>query len=225
MKVWLTWLFSMAIYGAFFYWYTNLDGPLSEEEVERYLAVFEERDTEQAVRDRVEVFMRQDDGGEFIMVNLLQNGMPEDEAAEAMDNYMGFMWQQLLLRACVPVFMGEALAPVLDRVGLDPASSQPAAKDNPDHWDAVGLMRYRSRRDFIEIVAQDGFREAHPHKLKALTKTLAVPVKPVINPGDPRVLLGLLLFAICAIVSLVKGAGLKRDIRVLKRHMQDVGLS
>ena len=225
MKILWAWLFSIAIYGVFFYWYTSFDGPLSRAEVGHYLSVFEERGTEQEARDRVEEFMRQDDGREFIMVNLLQNGTPAGEAEEAMDNYMGFMWPQLLLRACVPVFLGEALAPVLDRVGLDPASRQPAAKDDPNHWDTVGLMRYRSRRDFIEIVAQDGFREAHPHKLKALTKTLAVPVQPVLNPGDPRVLLGLLLFAICALTSLVKGFGVRRDVRAMKRHMKDVGLS
>ena len=38
------WLVLVAIYAAFFSWYTSFGGPLDEEEIAHYLALFESRE-------------------------------------------------------------------------------------------------------------------------------------------------------------------------------------
>jgi hypothetical protein len=52
-------------------------------------------------------------------------------------------------------------------------------------------MRYRSRRDIMEIITDPRFAERHEYKVGGLLKTIAVPTEPTLNPGDPRLLLGL----------------------------------
>jgi hypothetical protein len=56
-----------------------------------------------------------------------------------------------------------------------------------------GLVRYRSRRDFLEIVTDPAFSGKHHFKAAALEKTIAFPVEPDFNLGDPRLLIGLLI--------------------------------
>ena len=68
-----------------------------------------------------------------------------------------------------------------------------------DVWDMGGLVRYRSRRDFLEIVTDPAFSGKHHFKAAALEKTIAFPVEPDFNLGDPRLLLGLLILSLSAL--------------------------
>jgi hypothetical protein len=61
-------------------------------------------------------------------------------------------------------------------------------------------MRYRSRRDLLEIATNPAFSASHEFKVAAMRKTIAFPIDPWIQLGDPRVLLALLLGLIgCAL--------------------------
>ncbi len=51
---------------------------------------------------------------------------------------------------------------------------------------------------FLEIVTIPETLGRHESKLAALEKTIAYPVETQLNLGDPRVLLGLLLFSVAA---------------------------
>jgi hypothetical protein len=50
----------------------------------------------------------------------------------------------------------------------------------------VGLVRYRSRRDIMEIATNPDFADAHQFKVDAMAQTIAVPVEPFLNLASPR---------------------------------------
>lgn len=182
------------VYAFFFLWYTPLRGPLGPAETERYLARLSEQGAEPGELAAVRAFLESDTGDDFVMVNAIELREPPlalgdvkegESAQEVLDRYMAFMWPELLRRACHPVLMGRAAAPALDVWGLENASE----------WSVAGLMRYRSRRDMMEIATHPGFQGPHAYKLAAMTKTVAFPADPWFHAGDPRLVLGLLVLA------------------------------
>ena len=67
LKIWIPISF---LYLIFFLWYTNLSGPLSDEEIEFFVETLSERSD----MERKEIllnFMKEDDGRDFYMINLL----------------------------------------------------------------------------------------------------------------------------------------------------------
>jgi hypothetical protein len=107
---------------------------------------------------------------------------------------MEHMIPALLIRASHPIFMGPAVYPAMDVVGIEGA----------ENWNAGALMRYRSRRDFLEIVTNPVFKDKHHFKTAALEKTIAYPIEPDLQLGDPRLLLGLLLLALTSLTDLAR---------------------
>ena len=51
----------------------------------------------------------------------------------------------------------------------------------------------------MEIITDPRFSERHEYKLGGLLKTIAVPTEPILNPGDPRLLLGLIALILALI--------------------------
>tara|TARA_B100000945_G_C20265238_1_gene541266 strand:- start:206 stop:829 length:624 start_codon:yes stop_codon:yes gene_type:complete len=167
------------IYLSFFLWYTNLSGPLTDQEIATYKKLFEEsnsvrRDPEQW--ERAFKFMSEDDGKDFYMVNFLDsNESPRTLEAtgegatwwDLQSHYMEYMWPQQLKRASHPVFFANVLNPALDIV----------AAQGMEEWDIVAIFRYRSRRDLFEIGMNPVFEERHKYKVEALDKTIAIPVE------------------------------------------------
>jgi hypothetical protein len=88
--------------------------------------------------------------------------------------------------------VGAAAAAALDVWGIE----------GGERWSMAGLMRYRSRRDLVEIAVNDAFRDAHLFKTAAMQKTIAFPIAPYLSAGDPRLLAGLALVAVGALVHL-----------------------
>lgn len=199
MNAALRWGVLAVLWSAFTLWYTNLGGPLSEPEIEALRARAVEDGRTPAQLERLERFMREDDGGHFVMVNVLD--LAPVDAEENLARYMDYMWPALLARACHPIFMGTAIADAMDLAGVTAAEGGVAV------WEQGALMRYRSRRDMLEIAFDPAFADAHPFKIEALTKTIAFPVAPVLHPADPRALLALVL--------LIVGLGL--EVRALRR--------
>ena len=98
-KLLLIWGLPVVIYAGFWAWYTNLGGPISPAEAETYLAYFETRDVDAVRLAQLQRFMAEDDGGDFVMLNLLDL---KSEAAgadlvagatgeDAMARYMDYM--------------------------------------------------------------------------------------------------------------------------------------
>ena len=194
LKIWLPISF---LYLIFFLWYTNLSGPLSDEEIK----LFEETFSERSDIERKEIllnFMKEDDGRDFYMINLLDNKESPitmeatGEGATAMDlqaHYMEYMFPEMLKRATHPIFFENVLGSALDIL----------AAPGMENWEIVAIFRYRSRRDLLEIGANPIFFERHDYKIEGLDKTIAIPVEtPLIF--DVRTQLFIILLAIGLII-------------------------
>ena len=77
--------------------------------------------------------------------------------------------------------------------------------EHGERWSMVGLVRYRSRRDLLEIATNPAFRGAHQFKTAAMAQTIAVPVEPYLQLGSPRWLAAGALLAIGLLLQLVLG--------------------
>ena len=198
LKIWLPISF---LYLIFFLWYTNLSGPLSDEEIK----LFEETFSERSDIERKEIllnFMKEDDGRDFYMINLLDNKESPitmeatGEGATAMDlqaHYMEYMFPEMLKRATHPIFFENVLGSALDIL----------AAPGMENWEIVAIFRYRSRRDLLEIGANPIFFERHDYKIEGLDKTIAIPVEtPFIF--DVRTQLFIILLAIGLIIDRIR---------------------
>lgn len=134
----------------------------------------------------------------------VEGAAPGEDADQLMARYMEHMYAQLLKRACHPVIAGEAVHTAIDILGIEEA----------EQWTDAALFRYRSRRSFMEIIANPATRGRHEFKLAALDKTIAYPIETNLYLGDLRLLLGLILLAVTALV----------DCFVLARQRGDAAL-
>lgn len=206
----LTWMLLALLYSLFFGWYTSCSGPLSSEEIEHYEALMS-RNNPGASPEQLaglHTFLASDTGDDFVMFNVIdmhetplqvEGVEPGETSAEVMAKYMRYMTPELVKRACHPVIYGTAAAPALDMFGIE------GVRD----WTIGAGMRYRSRRDMLEIATNPAFRGSHRFKLAAMNKTFAFPLDPWFHLGDPRLLLALLLL----IVGLSLGAFSRRAAR------------
>ena len=177
-------------YLLFCVWYTNTGGPLTSAEIDTHLAQLTKSGGTPQNLKIVEDFMRRDTGNQFVMVNLIDlNPTPPNLPATGpnadpmalVDHYMAHMYPTMFLRASHPIYLAPVQAGAMDLLNA------PGASD----WTQTALMRYRSRRDIMKIITDPRFSERHNYKLGAMLKTIAVPTEPSFNPGDPRLLLGL----------------------------------
>ncbi len=188
------WVVCGVVFLGFFSWYTSFSGPLTEAEIEQYMAYFE-RQRADATPERLKSlrrFMEEDTGDDFAMVNVIEmyaTPLPIAgvEAGESSDDvlgkYMQYMYPALFARASHPVLFGEAANIAMDLMNA------------PDmhEWTRGAAMRYRSRRDLLEISTNPEFSGSHEFKVAAMAKTIAFPIDPWWHLGDPRVMLGLIL--------------------------------
>ena len=69
-RFWL-WAGPLLAWSAFCFWYTNTAGPLSAEEIDRFTAQARQNDRSETPIADLRRFMEEDDGAQFLMVNLL----------------------------------------------------------------------------------------------------------------------------------------------------------
>ena len=195
------WLSSIMLYALFVGWYTDFGGPLTEAEIQAYIAKIENRNLGGApsARGALLEFLRNDTGGQFLMFNAvdlartpppMEGAPPDADGQTLLDLYMEHMIPALLSRASHPVVVGKSVADSLDLLGIEGAEA----------WSDGAIMRYRSRRTLIDIIDNPEFYARHDFKLAGLEKTIAYPIEPRIYFGDLRLLLGLFILAITALL-------------------------
>ena len=195
------WLVLVGLYAAFFSWYTSFGGPLTDEEIAHYVALVESREPAPSPERlaMMRKFMEEDTGDDFVMVNVIdmyetplqiEGVEPGESSDEVLAKYMEYMIPALLARACHPVLYGQAANEAMDIMNAE----------GMDQWTTGAGMRYRSRRDLLEIASNPAFAGSHEFKVAAMRKTIAFPIDPWFQLGDPRVVLALLLGVIgCAL--------------------------
>ncbi|MCH1580199.1 hypothetical protein PQZ11_08570 [Luminiphilus sp.] len=194
------WLGSVLLYALFVSWYTDFGGPLTEAEIQDFVAKTDDRDLGGiATRKTLLEFLRNDTGRQFLMINAVDlaknpptiaGAPPNADAQTLIDLYMEYMIPELLSNASHPVVVGKSVGNSLDLLGIEGA----------EQWSDGAVMRYRSRRTLMDIISNPEFYDRHDFKLAGLEKTIAYPIEPRIHLGDLRLMLGLLLLAATALI-------------------------
>jgi hypothetical protein len=160
------WIGLATLYAAFLAWHQPILGPLTEREVR---AAFGDRFAQmRAAGDhraaRLIDFFLTDDGQPFYMANL--NALAEDTAqrSEAARTYASYMGPRLLLRASYPVLSTDLITTLNNSLEAD-----------LDAIERLVVVRYRSRRDFLEIITAPEFRQAVEYKIASLDGWYSAP--------------------------------------------------
>jgi hypothetical protein len=189
------WLFLAALYVVFLAWYRGSRRPLTPQEIDHYLAELGRRagdGADQAHLADVERLVRDDDGREFVMQNLIRYrpsalyppGHDYGPSAVAADRRYGKAIVPYLLRyGNVPVFIARRCGEFLEPAGID-------------RWDVVAMVRYRSRRDFLRFAVAATRDRITVHKWAAIESTQVFPVTPIVSLVLVRGAVGVLLAAI-----------------------------
>lgn len=196
-----------ALFAAFFLWQTPglVFGKLEPADIDRYLAAVERQlplaeADKPKVLQRLRVWAEADDGGPVYMLNLMRYheelrrfpGAPDFDGTpeESNDHYERAVQPLLFAKGGYPMIGG----PVRGANVID-LESNPALDD----WSRVLVVRYPSRRAFLELLADPAYAPIEPYKFMALEVVL-VPVSADMLIPDLRVLVGgvllLLYFAL-----------------------------
>ncbi len=196
------WAILALIYVIFFFWYGGSGDPISSEEAEEYIAIAEARRSDARVRQgaednplaRLREFIEADDGQEFVMVNLnVYREAPlyadgrevSGSAEEAEQEYQRRIVPHLFVRATHPLLM------------VDPAFSFGGIGEfDRQDWSRVTLVRYRSRRDFLDFILKTSWGQDVDHKWAALERSHALAATPRVSFATVRLVPLLILVVI-----------------------------
>ncbi|MEO1536254.1 MAG: hypothetical protein AAFR73_00860 [Pseudomonadota bacterium] len=158
------WIVLAVLYAALLAWHQPLRGPLTVDEVRTAFG----QNFDVAIRNddaaAIIEFFLSDDGKPFFMVNL--NGLPEPspEVAAAEQQYGAYMLPRLLARASYPVLSTDIIVGLTNSLGVDVTP-----------FERLVVVRYRSRRDFLEIIATQEFRNELQNKTASLDGWYSAP--------------------------------------------------
>jgi hypothetical protein len=200
---WWAWPLALAAYVLFRAWYDNLRGPLSPEEIEKFMNITADlpgpHHTDRAV---LREFLEADDGKEFVMCNLVklfphQVAHPFTgaltPAQDLLQEYVKQFVGVLLSGGGHPVVASRKVAGYIDAWNAPPDPG----------WSIAGMMRYRSRRDMMILATNEKFLKAHPFKHAAVQQTFSFPTQVVAEMVlRPRSAVGLVLALVAALVHL-----------------------
>jgi hypothetical protein len=188
-----------ALYFVFIAWHGGRGNPLTSQEVETLLLEMQRRAgrqeqerSEAHILDDFRELVKNDDGREYYMVNLLKyrtkalypGGSPyTEDALAANDRYNREIIPLLIKHGGYPVFLSQ----VQGRF-LHPGQA--------DDWDQVAIVRYRSRRDMLKMAVEIAGLEIDAHKWAALEKTQVFPVKPILHLAFLPAMVGVILLFI-----------------------------
>jgi hypothetical protein len=203
MPGWWVWLVAATLYAGFLLFYNNWRGKLTREEIDTMLAQAEAQGAAD-LNDLsiVRKFLEEDDGREFVMVNLVRvpDTMVIDPdtgaqvpASDMMKAYSKAFMPRLIKHGGHPALAAHKVGGYVDawKVGPDPG------------WSIVGFMRYRSRRDMLKMVVDPTFKDAHKYKLLGVGETFSFPTQPFIRAYvSPRVTVFLILALVAALAQL-----------------------
>lgn len=150
------------IFFTLIYWYSWSAAPITQEEIDTYLETIASQDQVPGrEHDLVSLrrFLEEDDGQPFYTVNLYKFYEQADYAAEdpfngsgraVFDRFSSVMIRLLAERASHPIFGSDWVF------------------DDGSNWDRLVIVRYRSRRDIVDIFASEEFEAASIHKWAGL---------------------------------------------------------
>jgi hypothetical protein len=192
MSVFTIWGIALLLYALFYLWYVGFRRKVTPDEVEKTMSLFDDgADWTEQQRENLRKFLANDDGKDFVMVNLLLLNHPQQESRKKLNTYQKIFLGSLLRKAGHPVLIAMAASGNVENV----------ACDQDEGWGAAGMIRYRSRRDLMEILPATIGSEHHGLKLAALERTFAFPASPWFLFGGPKLLAPLVIALVAALFS------------------------
>lgn len=199
------WAVAILSYALFLGWYRNWRGALRDREVEALMARILAANPALEVRGDAGVlkdFLAGDDGREFFMLNLVKLS-PDPvrdpatgalrPARDVLGDYTKRFVGALMRRAGHPAFVARKAGGYVDAWGHAPDPG----------WTIVGLMRYRSRRDLAELIADPRFAGAHASKIAAIPATVSFPMQPMtMLMAGPAPTVGLIIALLAALAEI-----------------------
>jgi len=199
----IRWVVIFLLYAVFHVWYGGNGKPLSADEVEHYAARARELAGPEA-EERFRKFASSDDGKQFVMVNLnkyrertkYRDGREVDQSPREVERlYLADVLPKLLVRACHPVIVVDPILTIAGEGDFERTD-----------WERIALARYRSRRDFLEIMLESNWEEGGQHKWAALERTHTMPTVPRLWGVGIRVVPFLLLLCVGLLLDRIFGA-------------------
>jgi hypothetical protein len=200
---WWIWILALGLYIVFRLWYDNWRGPLSPQEVKDLMAqVSDIKMSEYSDPKDLRAFLEADDGKEFVMVNLVRVHTGEIAHPHTSKPTKGIDLLREYGQRFVKVLFKHGGHPVLvmRKVGgyIDSWNTPP----DPG-WHIAGSMRYRSRRDMMQLALDPSVRDVHVLKTIATATTFSFPSQVVLGLAiRPRIWVGLVLALGSAIIHL-----------------------
>lgn len=181
-------------------WYRGSENPLSAQEIDHYI--------DQIALEQGEVlafldiptnreFLETDDGAPFFVVNLFKFAQrvqdPEDASQfvsgkEAFDRFTAKVIPIWLKRGGHPVFASKFVAPAYG------------------NWDYISVVRYRSRRDYAEMLVDEDYLAALPLRLAASVENERAKMAGNPVPIPVALLLLCLVLSALLVLLLVRGS-------------------
>ncbi|MEM1132409.1 MAG: hypothetical protein AAGH53_05695 [Pseudomonadota bacterium] len=190
----------------FYLWHTPMGGPLTDSEIEAFMVKQAEGGgSAWTDPEAFEAFLREDDGRPFVMINLMQvrdvAEYPEGYATEGKSGedaemaYGQSVLPLLLSRGSYPVARAERHHTIINSLGETAAQ-----------FESFAMVRYRSRRDLIDMISSDAFKAAGVHKWASLENTLVAPSR----SGMSFQLIGYVPYMLIACIVIVLGRAVLR---------------
>lgn len=189
---------------------------LTKADVDAYLARIEAGvelpgEEKQQIVDHLRAWGEGDDGQPVYMLNLMRYyeaarsmpGRPEiaGDPRALNAHYEEVAVPKLLALGAYPIFIG---VPEGVRGGDRPSTNILANDDALENWGRVLVVRYPDRRSFFELLSDPEYLPVLPYKLAAL-KVMLMPMHDEAVIADLRLQVGMLLLAILALVTIVRG--------------------
>ena len=155
----IIWATAFILYTIFWLWYVGFRKPLSKTEIDHYLkeySKFNNNSSEEMTGLRQ--FLENDTGKSFVMVNSINlkktpdlvEGVKEgDSSLKTLINYHKPFMKMMLKRGGIGIFQGRVAGKSVDVINIE----------NAEEWQISGINRFRSRRDFAEIMIHPLFHE------------------------------------------------------------------
>lgn len=175
------WILALIVYVVFLRWYYNWSGPIKAHEIEAMVErLSNSSGASHTDMDVIRRFLEEDDGKEFVMQNFVRFH-PQDikdpvtgklsSPRDVLMNYFRPFSKSLFKGGGHPVNQARICGGLIDSWG--PAEAP--------EWQGTGMMRYRSRRQLIELASDPRFSDIHQFKFAAIQSTQNYPVTVLVN--------------------------------------------
>ena len=189
-------LSTLAIYSLFWCWYVGLGRKVSPELIEQVMVNCTKAGgawSSETHQSNIRKLLENDDGKEFVMVNLLAIKSPKRESLKVLKQYTDIFLRNLLKRGGHPIAQARALSGKIEFLNV------PAEEE----WHSAFLVRYRSRRDFALMALETAGSEHHDLKMAGLDRTIAFPAAPWFAMGGPKLMVALIFALASALLHLL----------------------